>query len=78
MKKVILPFCIFLSSLGVSNAQSSKADTSLQISGSVDMYYRYDFAQGKNINSPEIGSVGMKQNSLEFGMLDLKLKKKLG
>ena len=78
MKKVILPICVLLSGIGISKAQSAKIDTSLQISGSVDMYYRYDFAEGKNINSPEIGNVGMKQNSLEFGMLDLKLKKKLG
>ena len=78
MKKVIIPLCFLLSSVGIADAQTSKVDSSLQFSGSADMYYRYDFAQGKNIGTPEAISLGMKQNSLEFGMLDLKLKKRFG
>ena len=66
------------SCLSLVNAQTTK-DSSLQITGSADIYYNYDFAQSKN---PSVGAadalMGTKPNSIDFGMLDLQVKKDLG
>ena len=83
MKKIVISFGAALLSLSSLNAQIIKTDSSLQISGSADLYYKYDFAgasgtAGVNDGAMYNAKVGMKQNSLEFGMLDLKIKKRLG
>ena len=77
MRKTFLAFGFILSGFTAVNAQSAK-DTSLQITGSADLYYKYDFNGDANTPSNLNAKVGMRQNTLEFGMLDLKIKKKLG
>lgn len=54
-------------------AQDSTA-TGLQISGSADVYYKYDFASRANIPTFFDGD----HNSLSLGMLDIALKKNAG
>ncbi len=48
--------------------------TPLEISGSGDLYYKYDFSKTANIPT----SFGSDQNSLSLGMLDIALKKSVG
>jgi hypothetical protein len=50
------------------------ADAPLQISGSADVYYKYDFAKRPNIGT----YFDSDHNSLSLGMLDLALKKSTG
>jgi hypothetical protein len=45
-------------------------DTPLEISGSADVYYKYDFAKKENIGT----SFATDQNSVSLGMLDIALK----
>ena len=78
MKKIVLSFGVALYSLCSLNAQIIKTDSSLQITGSADVYYKYDFAGDVNTSSMLNSKVGMRQNSMEFGMLDLKIKKTIG
>jgi hypothetical protein len=47
-------------------------DTPLEISGSADVYYKYDFAKKENT------SFATDQNSVSLGMLDIALKKTTG
>ncbi len=54
-------------------AQES-TDAPLQISGSVDTYFKYDFAKAPNIKT----SFASEQNSISLGMIDLALKKTTG
>jgi hypothetical protein len=49
-------------------------DKPLEFSGSVDTYYKYDFAKTPNIGT----SFASDQNSLSLGMIDLALKKTTG
>jgi hypothetical protein len=49
-------------------------DTPLEISGSADVYYKYDFAKTENIGT----SFATDHNSVSLGMLDITLKKKTG
>jgi hypothetical protein len=49
-------------------------DTPLEISGSADVYYKYDFAKKENIGT----SFATDQNSVSLGMLDIALKKTTG
>jgi len=74
MKKIFLAFTFLMGILGNIIAQDS---SKLKISGSADIYYKYDFAQSKNF-TPNSDILGTKQNSLDFGMLDLKLEKTAG
>jgi hypothetical protein len=69
MKKVIAIFALVLSST-FAFAQ----DTPLEISGSADAYWKYDFAKTANIPT----SFATDQNSLSLGMIDIALKKKTG
>jgi hypothetical protein len=48
-------------------------DTPLEISGSADVYYKYDFAKKENGTS-----FATDQNSVSLGMLDIALKKTTG
>ena len=77
MKKLQLFFILFFGFAGLLQAQIQSKDSTLKISGSADIYYAYDFAQSKNYTpSPDL--LGTKQNSLDFGMLDLKIQKSMG
>ncbi|KAA8486776.1 putative OmpL-like beta-barrel porin-2 [Arcticibacter tournemirensis] len=58
------------------NAQDSAAVSPLQISGSVDTYYKYDFSGYKPGNIPT--AFASENNSLSLGMIDLALKKSSG
>ena len=70
MKKVITILALALTT-SVAFAQ----DTPLEISGSGDLYYKYDFSgQPKNIGT----SFANEQNSVSLGMIDVVLKKKTG
>jgi hypothetical protein len=67
---------ISIASLAFSSgayAQDSTSNT-LQISGSADTYYKYDFAKRPNIGT----SFANDQNSISLGMIDLALKKTTG
>lgn len=69
MKKVITILALTLTTT-LSFAQS----TPLEISGSADLYYKYDFSENQNIGT----SFATDQNSLSLGMIDILLKKKTG
>ena len=70
MKKVITILFLTLTS-ALSFAQDAPETTPLVISGSGDLYYKYDFAKTENIKT----SFGTDQNSVSLGMLDIALKK---
>ena len=69
MKKVIATLAVVLTSTFVF-AQ----DTPLEISGSADAYWKYDFAKTANIPT----SFATDHNSVSLGMIDVVLKKKTG
>ncbi|HKO75726.1 MAG TPA: outer membrane beta-barrel protein [Flavobacterium sp.] len=70
MKKVITILVLTLTT-SFAFAQDAPETTPLQISGSGDLYYKYDFAKTENIKT----SFGTDQNSVSLGMLDIALKK---
>ncbi|MDR6846155.1 outer membrane beta-barrel protein [Flavobacterium granuli] len=70
MKKVITILVLALTT-SIAFAQDAPETTPLQISGSGDLYYKYDFAKTENIKT----SFGTDQNSVSLGMLDIALKK---
>lgn len=72
MFKKVLPL-VALASVSFANAQDSTS-TPLSISGSVDTYYKYDFAKLPNIGT----SFATDQNSVSLGMIDVALKKTTG
>jgi hypothetical protein len=66
---------LFIAALGCTTANAQEtASSPLQISGSVDTYYKYDFAKSANINT----YFANEQNSISLGMIDLALKKTTG
>ena len=69
MKKVI-----FILALALSGSITFAQDKPLEISGSVDAYYKYDFAKTANIPT----SFATDQNSVSLGMIDIALKKTTG
>ena len=69
MKKVI-----FILALALTGSMTFAQDTPLEISGSADAYYKYDFAKTPNIGT----SFASDQNSLSLGMIDIALKKTTG
>ncbi|TDE02361.1 outer membrane beta-barrel protein [Flavobacterium hiemivividum] len=69
MKKVIGILAFVL----IGNAGFAQ-DAPLEISGSADVYYKYDFAKKENIKT----SFATDQNSVSLGMLDIMLKKTTG
>jgi len=69
MKKVIIILVLVLTS-----SYLFAQDTPLEFSGSVDAYWKYDFAKTENIQT----SFATDHNSLSLGMIDLVLKKKTG
>jgi len=60
--------------LGLGTTAYAQDATPLQISGSVDTYYKYDFSKVGNIKT----SFASEQNSVSLGMIDLALKKTTG
>ncbi len=79
MKQKFLLICALAVSTLATKAQDSikvTSDAPLVISGSVDAYYKYDFAGKKIANIPT--SFANEQNSFSLGMIDLGLKKKTG
>jgi hypothetical protein len=62
-----------LSIVSATYAQEA-AEAPLQISGSVDTYFKYDFAKAPNIKT----YFASEQNSVSIGMIDLALKKTTG
>ncbi len=73
MKKVTLILALMLTG-SMAFAQEAPKSTPLEISGSGDLYYKYDFS--KNANIPT--SFASDQNSVSLGMLDIALKKTTG
>ncbi len=69
MKKVI-----FILALALTGSMTFAQDTPLEISGSADLYYKYDFSKTANIPT----SFATDQNSVSLGMIDIALKKKTG
>ena len=78
MKKLFTLSVLCISFFLNSQAQKFLQDSTLQISGSADLYYKYDFAEGHNNQTLENVVLGTKQNSIDFGMLDLRIKKQMG
>nr|WP_315200566.1 outer membrane beta-barrel protein [uncultured Flavobacterium sp.] len=70
MKKVLAILVLVLTT-SISFAQDAPATTPLEITGSGDLYYKYDFAKVPNIQT----SFGTDQNSVSLGMLDIAFKK---
>ena len=63
-----------IASAGYDSSYAQETATPLQISGSVDTYFKYDFAKAPNIKT----SFATEQNSISLGMIDLALKKTTG
>ncbi|TCC86933.1 porin [Pedobacter frigiditerrae] len=63
-----------LLALGLGTTAYAQDATPLQISGSVDTYYKYDFSKTGNIKT----YFANEQNSVSLGMIDLALKKTTG
>lgn len=75
MKKLTLLTLLLGAVVFTTQAQDSAAVSSpLEISGSVDAYYKYDFAKTANIGT----SFASDQNSVSLGMIDIILKKSTG
>lgn len=74
MKKQLLTIAAVVAVIFSANAQTDSTSTPLQISGSVDAYYKYDFAKKPNI----LTSFASDQNSVSLGMIDVALKKSTG
>lgn len=74
MKKQLLILASAIAFTFTANAQTDSTSTPLQISGSVDAYYKYDFAKVPNIGT----SFATDQNSVSLGMIDVALKKTTG
>lgn len=78
MKKVI-----FILALALTASMTFAQDTPLEISGSADVYYKYDFSKISNSNGEAYTgqpytSFASDQNSVSLGMIDIALKKKTG
>ncbi len=73
MKKVIFILALMLTG-SMAFAQEEPKSTPLEISGSGDLYYKYDFSKNANIGT----SFATDQNSVSLGMLDIALKKSAG
>lgn len=76
MKKVTFILALMVTSLTIAQETTETApkSTPLEITGSADLYYKYDFSKTANIPT----SFGSDQNSVSLGMLDIALKKTSG
>jgi len=79
MKKVLLLVTLSISYLNLIQAQINTKDSTLQISGSADVYYKYDFSEsGKNFSPYSTDyAMGTKENTIDFGLLNLKINKQI-
>lgn len=73
MKKVVIVLALMLTGT-IAFAQDAPTTTPLEISGSGDLYYKYDFSKSANIPT----SFASDQNSVSLGMIDIMLKKTTG
>ncbi|MBK0369920.1 porin [Flavobacterium agrisoli] len=71
MKKILLLSSLFLTSFYTFAQEETPETTPLKISGSGDLYYKYDFSKVSNIPT----SFATDQNSVSLGMLDVALSK---
>ena len=77
MKKVVLILALMLTNsmtFAQDATETAPKSTPVEISGSGDLYYKYDFSKTANIPT----SFATDQNSLSLGMLDIALKKTTG
>jgi len=74
MKKQLFMIAAAVAFAFTASAQTDSTSTPLQISGSVDAYYKYDFANKPNV----LTSFASDQNSVSLGMIDVALKKTTG
>lgn len=74
MKKVIFILALALTGTMAFAQEAAPKSTPLEISGSGDLYYKYDFSKNENIPT----YFGSDQNSVSLGMLDIALKKSTG
>ncbi|WP_310380169.1 porin [Flavobacterium sp.] len=77
MKKTVLILSMMLVSsmtFAQETTETTPKSTPLEISGSADLYYKYDFSKTANIPT----SFGSDQNSVSLGMLDIAFKKTTG
>jgi len=73
MKKLLLTTLVSTFTIGITYAQTKKNNLlDLEISGSVDTYWKYDFQKQPNINTYFTED----NNSVSIGMIDLTLQKK--
>ncbi|PXY45761.1 porin [Flavobacterium hydrophilum] len=73
MKKVLCILSLALTTSFAFAQEDAPETTPLEITGSGDIYYKYDFAKVPNIPT----SFATDQNSVSLGMLDIALKKKI-
>lgn len=73
MKKLLFIFSLALTTSFAFAQDDAPESTPLEITGSGDLYYKYDFAKVGNIPT----SFATDQNSVSLGMLDIALKKKI-
>ncbi|RVU02959.1 porin [Mucilaginibacter limnophilus] len=73
MKRKLLLLSIMSAAIFTAKAQ----DSTLSITGSVDTYYKYDFADPKGGLGQIPTSFATDHNSLSIGMVDIALKKKI-
>lgn len=71
MKKLLFILSLTLTTSLAFAQDDAPESTPLEISGSGDIYYKYDFAKGSNIPT----SFATDHNSVSLGMLDIALKK---
>lgn len=76
-KKIILAIFIFLYVSGIQ-AQDSTKTSFFKVSGSADIYYRYDFNNPKSAPYNNYTSFTNSQNSFEPGMVTLKAEHSIG
>lgn len=72
VKRIILVLAVAV--LSVSMVKAQDEENGLQISGSVDTYYKYDFSGESQIGTSFAGE----QNSVSLGMIDLALSQTVG
>jgi hypothetical protein len=73
MKKLLCILSLVLTTSFAFAQDETSETTPLEISGSGDIYYKYDFAKVSNIPT----SFATDHNSVSLGMLDIALKKKI-
>lgn len=68
--------CIITLQFTAGAQDTLKSNQDIEFFGSADVYYKYDFADGKTANIPTV--FANESNSISIGMLDLAMKKQTG